>query len=89
MAISNATKLAGYVGAAITGDGATGIITAITFSGTATNAANLGIGATGYGLVLSGDLTAANVTVGDAIQVNVSCKLHPSPAATGSAFELW
>ena len=64
MAISNATKLAGYVGAAITGDGATGIITAITFSGTATNAANLGIGATGYGLVLSGDLTAANVTVG-------------------------
>ena len=33
MAISNATKLAGYVGAAITGDGATGIITAQKFVG--------------------------------------------------------
>ena len=37
------------------------------FSGTATNAGtavNIGVGATGYSLVLSGDLTAANVTVG-------------------------
>ena len=52
----------------VTIDGSsTGIITATTFSGTATNAGtavNLGVGATGYGLVLSGDLTAANVTVG-------------------------
>ena len=56
------------VGPGIQMDGSsTGIITATTFSGTATNAGtavNIGVGATGYSLVLSGDLTAANVTVG-------------------------
>ena len=43
------------------------LYSATTFSGTATNAGtavNIGVGATGYSLVLSGDLTAANVTVG-------------------------
>ena len=81
MAITRATNLAAVgsglgtspaqpidIGSGIQMDGSsTGIITATTFSGTATNAGSatgLGIGATGYGLVLSGDLTAANVTVG-------------------------
>jgi hypothetical protein len=81
MAITRATNLASVgsglganpaqpidIGSGIQMDGSsTGIITATTFSGTATNAGSatgLGIGATGYGLVLSGDLTAANVTVG-------------------------
>ena len=81
MAITRATNLAAVgsglganpaqpidVGPGIQMDGSsTGIITATTFSGTATNAGtavNIGVGATGYSLVLSGDLTAANVTVG-------------------------
>jgi hypothetical protein len=81
MAITRATNLASVgsglganpaqpidIGSGIQMDGSsTGIITATTFSGTATNAGSatgLGVGATGYGLVLSGDLTAANVTVG-------------------------
>tara|TARA_Y100000361_G_C11153124_1_gene342412 strand:+ start:959 stop:1798 length:840 start_codon:yes stop_codon:yes gene_type:complete len=81
MAITRATNLAAVgsglgtspaqpidIGSGIQMDGSsTGVITATTFSGTATNAGSatgLGIGATGYGLVLSGDLTAANVTVG-------------------------
>ena len=81
MAITRATNLAAVgsglgtspaqpidIGSGIQMDGSsTGIITATTFSGTATNAGSatgLGVGATGYGLVLSGDLTAANVTVG-------------------------
>ena len=81
MAITRATNLAAVgsglgtspaqpidISTGIQMDGSsTGIITANTFSGTATNAgtaANIGVGATGYSLVLSGDLTAANVTVG-------------------------
>ena len=81
MAITRATNLAAVgsglganpaqpidVGPGIQMDGSsTGIITATTFSGTATNAGtavNIGVGATGYSLVLSGDLTAANITVG-------------------------
>jgi len=87
MAITRATNLADIgsgigtnpsqtidIGSGIQMDGSsTGIITATTFSGTATNAGtavNLGIGATGYGLVLSGNLTGiaatftGNVTIG-------------------------
>jgi len=81
MAITRATNLADIgsgigtnpvqtigFGPGIQMDGSsTGVITATTFSGTATNAGtavNLGVGATGYGLVLSADLTAANVTIG-------------------------
>ena len=87
MAITRATNLAAVgsglganpaqpidVGPGIQMDGSsTGIITATTFSGTATNAGtavNIGVGATGYSLVLSGNLTGVaatftgNVTVG-------------------------
>lgn len=64
--VITATSKGNFGNVTIDGTGI-GIITANTFDGTATNsgsASRLGIGATGYSLVLSGDLTAANVTVG-------------------------
>ena len=67
MAITNASRLASYVGAAITADGASGIITAQSFSGDGTNLTNVGVDTAQLstsGLVVSGISTLQNVTAG-------------------------
>lgn len=71
MAITNASKLASYVGAAITADGASGIITATQFVGD-------GSGLTGIdtsqlsasGLVVTGISTLGNTTAGIVTAIN-------------------
>jgi hypothetical protein len=67
MAITNASRLASYVGAAITADGASGIVTAQSFHGDGANLTNVSVDTTQLstsGLVVSGISTLQNVTAG-------------------------
>ena len=67
MAITNASRLASYVGAAITADGASGIVTAQSFYGDGANLTNVGVDTAQLstsGLVVSGISTLQNVTAG-------------------------
>jgi len=67
MAITNASRLASYVGAAITADGASGIVTAQSFHGDGANLTNVSVDTTQLstsGLVVSGISTLGNVTAG-------------------------
>ena len=67
MAITNASRLASYVGAAITADGASGIVTAQSFHGDGANLTNVGVDTAQLstsGLVVSGISTLQNVTAG-------------------------
>lgn len=63
MAISNATRLANYVGAAITADGNTGIITAQTFIGNLTGtASSASVSTNAYGLTGTPNINVGIVT---------------------------
>ena len=65
MAITNASRLASYVGAAITADGASGIVTAQSFHGDGANLTNVGVDTAQLstsGLVVSGISTLAGAT---------------------------
>ena len=65
MAITNASRLASYVGAAITADGASGIVTAQSFHGDGANLINVGVDTAQVstsGLVVSGVSTLAGAT---------------------------
>ena len=66
MAITNASRLASYVGAAITADGASGIVTAQSFHGDGANLTNVGVDTASRlstsGLVVSGISTLAGAT---------------------------
>ena len=65
MAITNASRLASYVGAAITADGASGIVTAQSFHGDGANLTNVGVDTAQVstsGLVVSGISTLAGAT---------------------------
>ena len=67
MAITNASRLASYVGAAITADGASGIVTAQSFHGDGANLTNVGVDTADVStssLVVSGISTLGNVTAG-------------------------
>jgi hypothetical protein len=66
MAITNASKLASYVGAAITADGASGIVTAKQFVGDFTTATGIGVTSdiNTSSLVVAGISTLGNVTAG-------------------------
>ena len=66
MAITNASRLASYVGAAITADGASGIVTAQSFHGDGANLTNVGVDTAQVstsGLVVSGVSTLAGATL--------------------------
>ena len=66
MAITNASRLASYVGAAITADGASGIVTAQSFHGDGANLTNVGVDTAQLstsGLVVSGISTLAGATL--------------------------
>ena len=68
MAITNASRLASYVGAAITADGASGIVTAQSFHGDGANLTNVGVDTAQLstsGLVVSGISTLAGATDSD------------------------
>jgi hypothetical protein len=75
MAITNASRLASYVGAAITADGASGIVTAQSFHGDGANLTNVGVDTAQVstsGLVVSGISTLSNVAVSGASTVSSS-----------------
>ena len=75
MAITNASRLASYVGAAITADGASGIVTAQSFHGDGANLTNVGVDTAQVstsGLVVSGISTLSNVAVSGASTVSNS-----------------
>ena len=66
MAITNASRLASYVGAAITADGASGIVTAQSFHGDGANLTNVGVDTSVVStssLVVSGFSTSTNLKV--------------------------
>ena len=66
MAITNASRLASYVGAAITADGASGIVTAQSFHGDGANLTNVGVDTAQVStssLVVSGFSTSTNLKV--------------------------
>ena len=73
MAITNASRLASYVGAAITADGASGIVTAQSFHGDGANLTNVGVDTAQVstsGLVVSGVSTFSDaIRVGSAVTI--------------------
>ena len=88
MAITNASRLASYVGAAITADGASGIVTAQSFHGDGANLTNVGVDTAQVstsGLVVSGVSTfngnvelpdGQNLILGDGLDDSGNFKLY-------------
>jgi hypothetical protein len=92
MAITNASRLASYVGAAITADGASGIVTAQSFYGDGANLTNVGVDTAQLstsGLVVSGISTLQNVTAGVATftgQVSATQGFSGNVSGTAATF---